>query len=473
MTEKVINAGQFLQENILTLLCFDSINAPLIVSNVDIDLFESSVYREIATQAINYYRRYGQPVAEHLPDTLEKVLSKNDEKSSFYQEALNMLYEFKNQVNPEYVMENFNLFIYRQNLKLGIKEAVEAIQSGKIEDAEKALEKAKKKQLTVFDSGIRFGKDVAKSIKFLTMAENLILTGIPELDGIEACPAPKELYMFVGLSNRGKSWFMIHLAKMAMLQRKRVLYITLELSEDKVSQRMCQALFSLSKRPEEHLYKPIFDMNEQGSLSRILFKDIGKRPSFRDANIRTILKTELSKLRQPNLIIKEFPTGQLTINNLKAYLSNLENYYNFVPDMILLDYADLMYLDQERMRLDIGRTLKDLRGIAVERHLAMVSVSQTNREAMNLRWITSKNLAEDFSKLMISDNLITYNQSREEYLRGLARLYQDKSRNDIRETKILLGQNYIIGQFVMSSHRMSERDMRVIDNVIETSLEEE
>jgi len=68
--------------------------------------------------------------------------------------------------------------------------------------------------------------------------------------------------------------------------------------------------------------------------------------------------------------------------------------------------------------------------------------------------------------LAISDILVTYNQSVEEYLRGLARLLLDKNRNDTREARILIGQNYTIGQFVLSSHLMKEKDLNVVDNFV-------
>lgn len=459
-------APQFLQENIITMLVFNKEYLPLIASNLNIDIFEGSVNREIATQALRFYNKYKKPIAEHLPDELEHVLKKNDEKAKHFHDALESLYSFKDQINPEYVMDNFNKFVYQQQLKIGIKEAVEAIQSGKIEEADQALDRARKKQLTVFDPGIRFGLDVNKTLRFLDRVDRFILTGIKQLDDVDAAPAPKELYTFVGLSNRGKSWFMIHLAKMALLQRKRVLYVSLEMSEDRLSQRFCQSLFSMSKRPEPALYRPFFETNEQGALSRILYKDIGERPNLRDINIKDFLRKQLGKLRKPQLFIKEFPTGQLTIRNLQAYLANLETFCNFTPDLLLLDSADNMYLDPERMRLDIGRTFKELRGIAVERHLSMVTVSQVNREGLGKRWITSKNLSEDFSKLFISDILVTYNQSVEEYLRGLARLLLDKNRNDTKESRILIGQNYTIGQFAMSSHLMKEKDLNVVDNFV-------
>ena len=60
-----------LQENILVLLCFDDESAPLIVNSVDIGLFESEPYKEIARQAVGYYNQFSETPKEHLADLLE------------------------------------------------------------------------------------------------------------------------------------------------------------------------------------------------------------------------------------------------------------------------------------------------------------------------------------------------------------------------------------------------------------------
>ena len=120
-----------------------------------------------------------------------------------------------------------------------------------------------------------------------------------------------------------------------------------------------------------------------------------------------------------------------------------------------MDYLDLMDIDPERLRIDLGRTCVELRGIAVTRNIPVVTVAQTNRTAEGQVLITRKNLAEDFSKVKTSDVLIIYNQTAEEKARGLARLYIDKERNGKDRNVILISQNYSIGQFALSSVKIN------------------
>jgi len=142
---------------------------------------------------------------------------------------------------------------------------------------------------------------------------------------------------------------------------------------------------------------------------------------------------------------------------LKAYLENLSTFYHIFPDLLIIDYADLMHIDSAHLRVDTGKIYKDLRGLAVQYGIAIVTASQANRagEGDGIRLLTRKNLAEDFSKVAIADNVITYNQTAAELERGLARLYVDKARNDRRGDIILLSQNYGIGQFCLQSTRLN------------------
>jgi hypothetical protein len=82
-----------LQENILTLLCFDPEACPIIISAVDTSLFESQVYRNIADRSISYFQEYGEAAGDHLPDLVEEFLhSKKRSEVRMYSEALHDLH---------------------------------------------------------------------------------------------------------------------------------------------------------------------------------------------------------------------------------------------------------------------------------------------------------------------------------------------------------------------------------------------
>ena len=154
------------------------------------------------------------------------------------------------------------------------------------------------------------------------------------------------------------------------------------------------------------------------------------------------------------LVIKEFPTAKLTIDGLEAFLDILELQQNFIPDLLILDYPELMAVDVKQYRLELGNIYRRLRGIGVERNMAVCAVSQSNREGMRTRLISEGNASEDFSKTGTADNIISYNQTKEEKALGLARLHVVANRHEQDKFSVLVSQNYRAGQFVVDSVRM-------------------
>jgi replicative DNA helicase len=455
MSDELSNSTQ---ENILTLLCFDDESAPIITSNIDSGLFSNTFYRNIARRAINFYKEFSKTPKIHIADLLETELEEGSTRP-IYIKILENLFENQNSINKDYALSTLEKFVREQTLKLTITKAAAAIQGGKIEEAESILEQGRRKSATVFDPGTFMFSDETRTFTFLDKLESddYIHTGIKQLDDLEICPAPGELFTFLARSGAGKSWLLVHLSKFALLQRKKVLHISLELSEERLKARYFQTMFGiLNRQTNLPILSPVFEVDSRGVFSNVNFREVEHRPSLQDGGIITVLKEKVEKLFLPQLIIKEFPTGTLSVSKLKTYLDNLEGYYNFIPDIILLDYLDLMEIDSDKLRIDLGQTAIALRGIAGERNVAMVTVAQTNKSAEGKKLLTRKYLAEDFSKVRVSDNLITYTQTNKESKMGMARLFVDKARNSPGNVVILISQNYSIGQFCISSSKLVE-----------------
>lgn len=442
--------GGSLQENILTILCFSDSNANTIINNVDVNLFDNSFYRVIVEKSINYYNSFKEPPKQHLSDLLEKELKSNN--AEIFDKIIRNIYELSNSINEAYVISELEKFVKTQTIKLGIKKSYELLQAGKLEEAEEVLELARTKKLSLFDPGVFFLKDRERTMSIFDaqIEDSIIYTGIKELDNLRIAPTKKELFILLGRSGAGKTWFLISTAVNALLQRKKVLHISLELSEEWLKIRYMMNLFALATYKEAIQYSnAVFTSDSFGNISNINFNKLKDVRILNES--RDFVERNLDILYNPNLIIKEFPSSFLTIRGLKAYLDNLESYYNFIPDIILLDYLDLMSMDVENLRIDLGYTALALRGIAQERNVPMVTVAQSNRVAEGKKLLTRNNLAEDFSKVRPASNFITYNQTAMEEKYGLARIYVDKSNNSKEGSIILISQNKSIGQFHIDS----------------------
>ena len=428
------------------------------MNSVPVDLFESSIYRSVASRAIQFYQQFKKPIADHLPDEFDNILNpqketqKNLNDAKLYEMVLQDIYSIKDSVNTDYVISQLERFVRLQNLKQGVMKAHEAIQKGDLEKAEDVWEKSTKTTISVFDEGARFNK-FSNVVASLNVDEEYFDVGIKELDAIGASPSRKSLFIIASLPGYGKSQFMIMAGKTNVLQRKKVLHISLEMYWKKVFRRYIQAFFSISN-VQSNILTQFFELDSQGKFLDIREEYVSNLLYFKHRNIYQKLKKKMLALKLGrNLIIKDFPSGSLTMRSLRAYIENLINYSKFHPDLIILDSAYLMSMDTNKLRIDLGRNLVDLRGLASDYNCGLITGAQLNREGKKAEtnWLDEQFLAEDFSPIMTGDVIVSYNQTYHEYLRKLARLLVVKNRDNLRGRKVMVTQAFDIGQFVIDS----------------------
>lgn len=446
-----------LQENLLCILCYDDKHGAIVRNSVQPNLY-SGPYMVIALRCYDYIDKYKKSPRDHIADLLSDKLQ-DDKEGDLYQDILiNIRNTSENGINIEYVLHTLDLFIKRQSLRTVSVDLAKSLQRDTEDSLEQAwdlINKATKQSLKLFDPGTRLG-DKSKALKFLEIANESFPTGIEELDKRGFGPTRKELWLLIANTKGGKSWSLMHLGKMAIRHRLKVVHITLEMSEARTSQRYFQSLFAVAKRPDKYPTTK-FRTDELGRITG--FDDVQLTPKYtlQDPDIRAKLEGCIDKwaLRQlDNIYIKEFPTGQLTIHQLKAYLDNLEATQSFVPDLLVVDYPDLMKLDKADFRLSLDEVYKELRGLAVERNIALAVVSQSHRDAAKAKVVRAANVSEAYSKIAHADCVITMTSTDGERKLGLARLFVDAGRNDEDKITILISQQYGMGSFVVSSHLM-------------------
>lgn len=448
-----------LQENLITLLSMDKERCLTIRNVVEADLF-GGPYRTIVVRIYDFIDKYKKPPKDHLADILsDKLESKNVREAELYTDIIQSIHAAQVGINSEYVMAQLETFVKRQSLRGVAVELAKALQRDteeSLEEAESLLSKANKQTLGIFDPGTRLS-DKKRALGFLDSTTVALPTGIPELDKRGFGPTRKEMWLYIANSKSGKTWMMIHLAKMALIHRVKVCHITLEMSEARCSQRYLQALFAISKRKES--FQTIHF--EKDKLDRISgFADVRVTPtlSFDDPNIKAKLAKKIDKAAVrwlDNIYIKQFPTGSLTVNQLEAYLDNLEQTERFIPDLLIIDYPDLMKLDAANFRLAIDDTYKRIRGLLVARNIAGAVVSQSHRSAAKSKLVGSDNVAEAYSKIAHADTVITYTSTKAEHKLGLARLHVAGGRNDEDRITICISQQYGIGAYMVDSTLMS------------------
>lgn len=446
------------QENILVVLCFSDEYCKTVRAAVTPKTFDSDVFRLIAGHAINHIDHFGEAIKQHLPDVLEPELNGGDAKrAQMLSKLLLDLHAAKDEVNAEFAVRQLHTWVRQQTLKTAVVAAVQAIEAGRIDDAEVALKRGLQNQSSAFSLGTQFS-DPDNALAFLDHTEEGLLTGIAEIDRRKAGPAKKEQWVIMAPAGFGKTWALIHMGKWAILQRQCVLHVTLEMSEARCAQRYVQSFFAVSKR-EAEVQLPTMRKSSTGHLEEIFYEKV-MRKTLDDPNIRTQLagrlRNEFSR-RRP-LIIKQFPTGTLTVGALEAYLDGLERHHKIVPDVVIIDYPDLFKQDNDNLRTSIGQINKELRGLAVERNFAEIIASQANRVGAQAKLVEATHAAEDYSKIATADTVFTYSQTPAERKLGLARAFAAKVRNEEGGFVTLLTQSYNIGQFALDSAPMGSAD---------------
>lgn len=456
-----------IQEDILTLLCYDDASCKTVRAAVGSPrLFESKMYREIAGVAIDFIDEFGKAIGDHLVNEFEEQLNSGDRLTAQrYEKTLKNLHTSRASVNSVYVLSRLQHFVRLQTMKSALVASVEAAEAGDIERVEVLWQAALKSQVVTFEGGSSLN-DAEHALDFLDQIEQPLLTGIDALDKHNIGPSPGTVFLVVAPLKRGKTWFLMHLGKWAMLQRKVVVHISLEMSEAKTRGRYYQSIFAITKR-DTNVTVPRFERNRDGTMADVTYEDI-ETLAYNDPDIREklshLVKRQLS--RRAELRIKGFPSGSLTMAGLEAYLDGLERFEGIRPDVLIIDYPELMMLnskDAGDKRAATGQLFVNLRGLAQKRNLALIAASQTNRAGIGKKVIDEQDLAEDVSKGFTVDTMVTYNQTAAEYKLGLARIFVAANRDDEGRQTILISQSYKMGAFCVDSVQVQTKYWEYIE----------
>jgi len=447
------------QENILVLLTYSDNHCKFLRNAIDITYYES-LYRDIAKKCYSFIDLYGEPPKDHIFDEFEEELTQDSKKAEVLKDTLIFIHDSQDDINVQYVLNSVRDFVRKQQLKSTVLKAAETIQredESSIEETENILYSGIKNRNELFDPGTIL-TDFDKSLSFLDEDDSDVFpTGIKEFDYRGLGPVRGGLHLFIGAKKAGKSMWLLSLAKHAMLQGKSVLYVSLEMSEKLVSKRAFQTMFGVTKR-KSAIESPYFITDSLGRFTDINFKQINPKLSLDDPDVYSELrkKVEIFGARSKNLIIKRFPTGSLTVNGLKSFLLSLENTNKFLPDLVLLDYPDLMNYDARNKRNSLGKIYEDLRGMAIEHNFALATVTQSNRTGQHEKIITDEHVSEDHSKIATADAVLTRSATDEEHALGLARMYVSQARDDESKITALIAQNYAMATFCTGSVMMND-----------------
>lgn len=229
----------------------------------------------------------------------------------------------------------------------------------------------------------------------------------------------KSLNIALAGTGVGKSLFMCHLAAGALNLGKNVLYITMEMSEERIAERIDANLLDIPIDQIEGMSKEMF----ANAVNRLKTKTNGK------------------------LIIKEYPTGSANANHFRALLNELKLKKGFIPDIIMIDYLNICASSRMKMGGSVNSyayikaIAEELRGLAVEFNLPIVSATQTTRTGYSSSDPGLEDTSESFGLPATADLMFALVSNEELENQGQIMVKQLKNRyNDPNKNK-----RFIIG----------------------------
>lgn len=295
-----------------------------------------------------------------------------------------------------------------------------------------------------------------RGLEFLDRSSTSNLTlGIPQLDKQHIQPTPGEMLLYIAAKGTGKTWFCVHTGRQCRMQRARVAHYSLEMSELDVFERYMQSWFSAA-RTADKVSQTNFELDSLKRLLKLRGKRISPKLNFSDSGIKRVLreKQQAWGTRLGGIVVKRYPSGSLTIPQLVAHLDFLELSQKFVPQVLIVDYPDLMRIDSSNYRHSLGQIYVELRGIAVERNMALVVPTQGTRSTLHAKIVRSSDVSEDKRKVDTADIVLTYSQTPGEKRLGVARIHVEHARKAKSDFSVLISQSYDTGQYVIDSANM-------------------
>lgn len=394
--------GKSFQEKILQALLSDHTWAQQMMEVMKPEYFEKQYLRYLFDIYAKHHNKY-----KCFPTLQLLITMARDELQEGNDEVLCMeIVQYVQHIkeNPDtndlpFVKDRALNFCKNQALKDALEEAVDLTKDEKYE----AIVDVIKKAITVGTPNT-VGHDFFEDLdaRYNEDERFCVATGMPFIDAKEIMNGglgKGEIGVIVAPTGVGKSHFLIQLGANAMRAGLNVLHYTFELREHKVALR--------------------YDSN----LTGVAMSDIMENKPY-------VLEQYEKMEGLGRLIVKEYPTSSVTILTLKAHVEKIAITKDFKPDIILVDYADIMRSTRQydALRHELKLVYEELRGFGMELGIPVWTASQSNRESTDSDIVGLDKISESFAKAMVCDFVITLSRKPLQKANGLGNLFVAKNR---------------------------------------------
>jgi replicative DNA helicase len=364
-----------------------------IADSLDSEYFESQAHKWTIDYIIKYFTQYHTfPTVETLSIEIKKI--DNEVLRISLTDSLREAYKMSDISDLEWVEKEFSDFCKNQQMKKAIMTSVDLLNLGDYDGIRSLINMAMKAgedrnigHIYEADVEARYREDDRNVIPFpWPVFNNLTQGGYGKGD----------LVLVFGNPGGGKSWAAIAMGAYAAALGYNLVHYTLELSEGYVGKR----------------YDSVF--------SGI---DVDKLDKHRDEVEEAVAKVK------GRIIIKEYAPKRASLDTIESHLQQLEHQEEFKPDLIIIDYLDLLKTKGRTERKDeIDDVYTDAKGLAKERNMPIISPSQANRTGADEDILQAKNAAGSYDKIMIGDIIVSLARGRKHKVDGTGNWHFIKNR---------------------------------------------
>ena len=415
------------------------------------EYFEDNHQKIVFEEIQNFVEKYNKVATKEI--LCIEVENRNDINDSSFKEVVGLITSLEEEVSEfNWLVDTTEKWCRDRAIYLALMESI-ALADGNNNDEKKgrdAIPAILSDALAVsFDThiGHDYLGDYEKRYETYHRKEDKVEFDLEYFNKITKGGLPnKTLNIALAGTGVGKSLFMCHVASSVLLQGRNVLYITMEMAEEKIAERIDANLLNV----------PI---QEIGDLPKVMFED---------------KVTKLAQKTQGTLIIKEYPTASAHSGHFKSLLNELALKKSFRPDIIFIDYLNICASERYRAGSNVNSysyikaIAEELRGLAVEANVPIVSATQTTRSGFGSSDVELTDTSESFGLPATADLMFALISTDD--LEGLGQIMVKQLKNRYNDPTIF--KRFVVG-IDRAKMRLYDCEQSAQDDILDSGQEAE
>jgi len=411
-----------IERTILTNLIYNEDFLRKVLPFIEPDYFDSRIERVVFEEIANFIAKYDKMPTKEILGI--EIKDRTDLTQQEYSETVEVSNSLENEeINQQWLLDATEKWCKDRAIYLALMESIRIADGGDEKKNRDAIPAILQDALAVcFDNNVGhdYLEDYEERYDFYHQTEEKIPFDLEFFNKITKGGLPnKTLNIALAGTGVGKSLFMCHVASSVLLQGKNVLYITLEMAEEKIAERI------------------------DANLLNVNIQDIGELPKQMFEN----KVNNLAKKTQGTLIIKEYPTAAAHEGHFRSLLNELQLKRSFKPDIIFIDYLNICASSRYSKMGSVNSysyiksIAEELRGLAVEAQVPIVSATQTTRSGYSSSDVDLTDTSESFGLPATADLMFALISTEE--LEGLGQIMVKQLKNRYNDPTVF--KRFVIG----------------------------